>query len=202
MVEEQLGEKFNLRAQRTCSTSPKAFIQAQSFLSPTASPFRPRNLASGKNNENVGTEIKTSKQRLDKCFDNLLVVGLVSRMYSTKDIEKIAELFGTIDNGVWRGNPRLYIVLRRLGLAELQKTFIEDRKITDASFPVAKLELVDLMNGDQQSSFLTMQKYVLAHDSAAMNCENGGHAHSANEDRVLFQQDEFLGLVALPRWKR
>ncbi|KAH8702809.1 kinase-like domain-containing protein, partial [Phaeosphaeriaceae sp. PMI808] len=44
------------------------------------------------------------------------------------------------------------------------------------------------MNGEQQISFLQMQNCVLTEDSAAMKCENGGHAHFVHEDQIPFRK--------------
>jgi serine/threonine protein kinase len=97
------------------------------------------------------------------------------------------------ENGACRLNPRLYIVLRRLGLGKLHKTLTEERNVIDLSFPFPKQDLEDIMNKEQRVSCLQMQHCVLTEDSAAVTCENGGHAHFGNEDQIPFERIRILG---------
>jgi hypothetical protein len=193
LVEEKLREKFHLAPPRTYPTLPKATTGERSFLSPRASPFCPEKLSSRGNSHKAEGKPSTFGQRLDEYFDDLLINGPTQRTYSEEEIERISELLGMVEKGAWRKSPRLYIVLRRLGLVKLHETLTVDRKITDASLPVSSLDLTDIMDGEQQLAFLQMQNCILTQDSAAMKCENGGHAHFANNDQIPFRLDGILG---------
>lgn len=126
------------------------------------------------------------------CSPDYLARLSSEQRYSSEEISRISMLLRNVDDGVWSSIPRLYIVLRRIGLLKLRDRFIS-RQITDASFPFASSNLPSGMETWEQTAFLRMQDCVLTSTTLFGNCEFGEHIHFARQEQIPFQKKGILG---------
>ena len=133
-------------------------------------------------------------QRLDRFFSSALPNdGSPSGYtYSDQEITEIRDILQCINDGVWGTTPRLYIVLRRIGLLSFYSDFLSNQ-ITDASFPFCESNLPRTMDRLQRRTFLEIQKSVLTKESATSKCELGEHAHFLDRDQIPFRKIGVLG---------
>lgn len=194
LLEEQLQNACPWLPRRARSAQPISMAISNSNLRPNAPPFCPRGLPHVAGNNSPGEDPADQKRLLDEYFTDITSSNIPSpRTYSDDEIAKVAHLLQHVNGGIWSKNPRLYIVLRRIGLLEMCKVFLEDNKITDANFPFTENYLPDVMDKSQQCAFIQMQNCVLTKGPAATKCEDGGHAHFADPVEIPFRRDGILG---------
>jgi hypothetical protein len=116
----------------------------------------------------------------------------IEQRYTEEDIRRISTLLGSVDDGAWSNIPRLYIVIRRIGLLELRDHFISKR-IADANFPLSDSSFPSIMGPSQRSAFLQMQRCVLTDATQACKCEWGEHAHFSDPEQIPFRMETILG---------
>lgn len=128
----------------------------------------------------------------DECISDFFLDQSSEQRYTEQDIRRISTLLRAVDDGAWSNIPRLYIVLRRIGLLELRDHFIS-RRITDANFPFSDSSFPSTMGPLQRSAFLQMQHCVLTNVTQAGKCELGEHAHFADPEQIPFRMETILG---------
>jgi serine/threonine protein kinase len=128
----------------------------------------------------------------DESISDFFLDQSFEQRYTEQNISRISALLRSVDDGAWSNIPRLYIVLRRIGLLELRDHFISKR-ITDANFPLSDSSFPSIMGPLQRSAFLQMQHCVLTDATQAGKCEWGEHAHFADPEQIPFRMETILG---------
>ncbi|KAF2265229.1 kinase-like protein [Lojkania enalia] len=97
-----------------------------------------------------------------------------------------------VEHGAWSAVPRLYIVLRRIGLLKLRDLFFS-RQFSDAHFPYTNFSLPSGMAPKDKSAFLQAQRCVMTSPNHISKWDLGEHAHFASKDQVPLEVKAILG---------
>ena len=111
--------------------------------------------------------------------------------YSDPDIHEISRCLKLRNEQRWSAAPRLYIVLRTIGLLDVLNPLL-DEGISDVLFPFTPTSVPKLISSDQRNAFLKAQQLVL---TKAVELEKGlkRHTHFGKDDAFPFEIRGKLG---------
>lgn len=111
--------------------------------------------------------------------------------YSDPDIHKISRCLKLRNEQRWSAAPRLYIVLRTIGLLNVLDPLL-DEGINDLLFPFTSTSVPRLISSDLRNAFLKAQQLVL---TKAIELEKGlkRHTHFGKDDAFPFEIRGKLG---------
>jgi serine/threonine protein kinase len=127
-------------------------------------------------------------------WDNSSRRGSAEYIYPEEEIDQVSNILSVLDeeHRRWTHVPRLYIVLRRVGLTDFLNNFLQ-AGLNDYCFPFSESGLRHVLQSHHADAFLRVQSCVLSRHFQLERFKKNEHVYFATEEEIPFRQVGWLG---------